>query len=304
MKHLLLSIFLSILCINCSAETTFEQEWKSFLAQKEIDASMIGKEEYLSTELALIEEFGNMQFPRRRNSIKGMDRDERWIPYNENRVTLRNGTEMSASHMRFDAPYHSFIASQAPYKHNISLFWQMIWENQTNQIVQVTELQEPKGELSVPYWPEKKSEALSLDTGLKITMLDERWLLSDLHEKIQIRTFEIQKDGQKRVVTHYWYRNWPDNNPPGQMQTIAVLIDTVQREKVQSGSQAPILVHCHAGVGRTGVFIALYHLTQRSQMGEPSVKFFDLVASLRWQRPRMVGNPKQYAYCYSYLKNL
>lgn len=307
MKQLITILSLTLILNSpVAAETLapapFAESWQLFLSEKEIDRNSLGKEEHLKKEFALIEEFGVRQFHRRRPGIKGMDRDERWVPFQDNKVTLSDGIEMSASHVRFaKAGYHNFIASQAPYKHNIHLFWQMIWENQTNQIVQVTELAEPTGELSVPYWPEKIGETVTLETGLKITFAEERWLLPEIHEKIQIRTFHLFHKGERRVVTHYWYRNWPDRTAPGQSRTIATLIETVHQEKLQSGSQAPIAVHCHGGVGRTGVFITLYHWTQRNQFGETPVPFFDFVASLRWQRPKLLSNPAQYAFCYRYL---
>ncbi len=267
------------------------QEWQQFVQERQVD--LVGTPGNLEKEFALIEEFGTLQFSRRRPSIKGMDRDERWAPFQENRVSLSDGTEMSASRISFSSNAHSFIASQAPYSHNMHLFWQMVWEKGIDQIVMVTELAEPKGELSAAYWPEKV-----LENGLEVTLVDEKWLLTERKENLQIRTFRLSSDGQERQVTHYWYHNWPDQSAPSQSETILTLIELVRSHK---NSSAPILVHCHGGVGRTGVFIALYHLLQCIKNGDTPPNVFEFIASMRWQRPKMVSKPSQYAFVYQTL---
>lgn len=283
----------------------FVKEARDFVAKKQMDFARIGTPEYIQTEFALIEEFGTLQFPRRRPSIEGMDRDPRWTPFNENKISLQDGTEMSASYLHFasrEKPnYHNFIASQAPYAHTVHLFWQMIWEKRVNQVVMVTELNEAKGELCASYWPHKQNEPLALPQGMEIKLLNERWLLKDKKESIQIRRFLLIFGAKKRVVTHYWYRNWPDQTAPNQSETILTLIKTVKQEKRRLGVQPPVLVHCHGGVGRTGVFIALYHMLQRRDLRDVPMNLFDCVAYLRWQRTKMVSRPEQYLFCYRVL---
>lgn len=286
----------------------FVREARAFVNQKQMDFARIGTFEYIQTEFALIEEFGAMQFPRRRPSVEGMDRDPRWTPFEENKITLRDDTEMSASYLHFATRqrpgYHNFIASQAPYGHNIHLFWQMIWEKLVDQVVMVTELSESKGELSAAYWPEKQNQLLSLSNGLKIKFLNERWLLKDRKESIRIRAFLVSNGEKKRVVTHYWYRNWPDQTAPNQSESILTLIKVVKQEKRRSRTQAPILVHCHGGVGRTGVFVALYHMLQRKDLRDERMNLFDCVLYMRWQRARMISRPEQYLFCYRVLAQM
>lgn len=138
-----------------------------------------------------------------------------------------------------------------------------------------------------------------LENGLEISCIEESELLSELTEKIQIRRFILHHNDKERLITHYWYRNWPDDTAPTQSQTILTLIETVEKYKIFSESNSPILVHCSAGVGRTGVFITLYHLMQRSKYQDPKINFFDFVAYLHWQRPYVVGVPSQYRFCYN-----
>lgn len=280
----------------------FHREWNTFISEYKIDTNQKATANILEEEFALIEEFGKTQYPRRRQAIKGMDRDPRWTPYGENKVTLADGTEMSASYINLDwtkeGKYHNFIASQAPYAHNIQRFWQLAWENGIDQIVMVTELQdEARGAQCPPYWPLKKGESLSLDDNMKVTLLEESWLLPEMKESIQMRKFQIRYQGVEKTVSHYWYHNWPDQTAPKQDLTLRTLIGAVKSDKASLQTKSPILVHCHGGVGRTGVFITAYHMTQRKELNAAPVSMLEFVAHLRWQRPKLVSKPDQYIYC-------
>lgn len=288
----------------------FNEAWNQFQISRQIDQARIGSEEYIPIEFAVIEEWGETQFSRRRASIPGMDdRDVRWVPFVENKVSLADGTEMSASYINLteglNTGYNHFIASQAPLKGNLSLFWKMAWETNVEQIVMVTEMTDNGvKELCYPYWPQDKSNNLVFINGMEIQLLDEQKLLAGEKEHIYIRRFLVSLDGESRIVVHYWYRNWPDQTAPAQTLTLLTLVETVQKDKQSLNSDAPILVHCAGGVGRSGTFIAGYHLKQRKDLGELPDHIFDLVAQLRWQRPKMVSKPDQYKFCYKILNDL
>ena len=279
---------------------TFNREWNRFLSKKEIDKSQIGSESYLEYEFSLLEEFSERQISRYRPYMESVDRYKGCRPYSDNRITLLDGTEMSASLAQFSG-YHNFIAAQAPYKTNRHLFWQMIVENQVDQIVMVTELLEiknPERELAYPYFPQNVNEKLLLENGFEVSMLEESFLLSELEHNIQIRKINIQGHGINKIVTHYWYRNWMDDTAPSQTETIFTLIKMVENDKDSLKSNSPILVHCSAGVGRTGVFMALYHLMQRKKNKDQKFDLFHFLGYLRWQRPYLVAMLAQYKFCY------
>ena len=256
----------------------FQEEWQQFIGQQ-TDLT-------INAEFTLLEAFSDRQMTRMRPFQEGIDRFPEWVPFRENRVQLEDGTEMSASFI--EAGRDLFIACQAPMLENRHLFWQMVWEQGVDQIVMTTELQDVDGdELASPYWPEQQAERLR--NGIGIELVEEKWLFPENFEKIQIRTFQLRYNDQTRLVTHYWYRNWLDNCLP-EMHTLLAMVQTVHGDKK---SDARILAHCAAGVGRTGVFISLYHFLHNKEPLAP----FELVARLRWQRPEMVGVLKQYAFC-------
>lgn len=280
-KHLL--IVLTCLCYHFSAGaqlnfSKFAEEWQQFSGNP--------KDLEIEAEFALLESFSDRQMARMRPFIEGIDRFPEWVPFRENRVQLADGTEMSASYI--EAGCERFIASQAPMQENRLLFWQMVWEQGIEQIVMTTELLDVDGdELATAYWPEKKS--LLLANGMEIELIEERWLFPENFEKVQIRKFLLRNQDQTRLVTHYWYRNWLDNCLPEREKLLA-LVEAVHKDKK---SEARVLAHCAAGVGRTGVFISVYHMLHNADPLEP----FELVARLRWQRPEMVGVLEQYAFC-------
>lgn len=288
----------------CFDDPLFAQEWNRFVGSLEIDNEKMEGEAYQEYEFQLLEEFSKQQACRHRPYIQSMDRYLRFRPYADNKMSLADGTEMSASLIQFanlGEEYHDFIATQAPFNDNIHLFWQMVWENGIDQIVMVTEFfdyAKPHKELAYPYWPQVLGEHLLLQNGFEVTLAEEKELVTDLEEKIQMRKLLLRHQGEERKISHYWYRNWVDNTTPNQTQ-IFNLIHLVENEKRGQSHDAPILVHCSAGVGRTGVFIALYHAMQRAKNEEPALALFDLVGYLRWQRPCLVGTLSQYKFCHT-----
>lgn len=302
-------IFLSISAILPCYSTTFSQtfsafkvEWNAFMEHKEFDHEKMNTKSYQEYEFSLLEEFSDQQCPRFRPYIETMDRHDDCRPYLDTQIVLSNGSEMSASLVRTGGPenkYQDFIASQAPLSQSIHLFWQMILENHIDQVVMVTEFFDiDNSELANQYWPKNVSEQIILENDLVVTFIEEMELLADREEYIQIRRFNLKNKGEERIVTHYWYRNWLDNNVPRQLQTILSFINTVKNDKSSLATPSPTLVHCSAGVGRTGIFIVLYHLIERIEHNDQKIDLFNFIASLRWQRPWLLGIQIQYEYCH------
>lgn len=311
MNNFLLKISATpLLLLTCICHAThfldlsdFETEIQIFLKEHHMPSILQGQDKVLlDKEFLLIEEFADLQLSRQRPLISGMDRDERWAPYKENKVTLQDRTEMSASYIQLaqleDGRYHRFIASQAPFKEVIHHFWKMIWENQVDQVVMLTELADtPDQEASASYWPENEQEPLVLQNGMKVELIEDIWFFTEMKTRIQKRKFLVIYEGQQRIVNHYWYHGWIDHTIPDQPKTLLTLIQTVSHDKQQLHSSAPILVHCAGGVGRTGIFITLYHIKQRQFYAE-SVNLFKIGLQLRWQRPRILSKAIAYHYCH------
>uniref|UniRef100_A0A7N8X8F7 protein-tyrosine-phosphatase n=1 Tax=Mastacembelus armatus TaxID=205130 RepID=A0A7N8X8F7_9TELE len=214
------------------------------------------------------------------------------IPYDFNRVILsmKRGQEftdyINASFI--DKDY--YIATQGPLSHTVEDFWRMVWEWKCHSIVMLTELQEREQDKCCQYWPTEDLVTYGDYTvELKGDTLCDTFSLRDL-----VLTFTPEK--LTRVIRHFHFHGWPEIGIPAEGKGMIDIIASVQRQQQQSGNH-PIVVHCSAGAGRTGTFIALSNILERVK-AEGLLDVFQTVKSLRMQRPHMVQTVEQYDFCY------
>ncbi|KAM7370635.1 hypothetical protein PAMP_010164 [Pampus punctatissimus] len=208
------------------------------------------------------------------------------IPYDFNRVILsmRRGQEftdyINASFIDGYRQKDYFIATQGPLTHTVEDFWRMVWEWKCHSIVMLTELQEREQDKCCQYWPTEDSATYGDYTvELKGDTLCDTFSLRDL-----VLTFIPEK--QMRLIRHFHFHGWPEIGIPAEGKGMIDIIASVQRQQQQSGNH-PIVVHCSAGAGRTGTFIALSNILERVK-AEGLLDVFQTVKSLRMQRPHMV----------------
>uniref|UniRef100_A0A3Q2ZH26 Receptor-type tyrosine-protein phosphatase epsilon n=1 Tax=Hippocampus comes TaxID=109280 RepID=A0A3Q2ZH26_HIPCM len=183
-----------------------------------------------------------------------------------------------------------FIATQAPLSHTAEDFWRMVWEWRCHSIVMLTELKEREQEKCFQYWPSEGSVTFGDYTvELSGDSQGETFTLKDL---VLTRTAEKQS----QHVRHFHFHGWPEIGIPTEGRGMIDIIASVQRQQQQSGNR-PIVVHCSAGAGRTGTFIALSNILERVK-AEGLLDVFQTVKSLRMQRPHMVQTVEQYDFCY------
>ncbi|KAJ8013603.1 hypothetical protein DPEC_G00031480 [Dallia pectoralis] len=218
------------------------------------------------------------------------------IPYDFNRVILsmRRGQEftdyINASFIDGYRQKDYFIATQGPLSHTVEDFWRMAWEWKCHSIVMLTELQEREQDKCFQYWPSESSVTYGNYTvEMKGDTVCDTFSLRDL-----VLTFGPEK--QTRLVRHFHFHGWPEIGIPAEGRGMIDIIASVQRQQQQSGNH-PIIVHCSAGAGRTGTFIALSNILERVK-AEGLLDVFQTVKSLRMQRPHMVQTVEQYDFCY------
>uniref|UniRef100_A0A8C8B8N4 protein-tyrosine-phosphatase n=1 Tax=Otus sunia TaxID=257818 RepID=A0A8C8B8N4_9STRI len=89
-----------------------------------------------------------------------------------------------------------------------------------------------------------------------------------------------------RAVEQFHYQLWPDHGVPRNPAQLLCLVEMVNK-RVLEAPAGPVLVHCSAGIGRTGTFIALDFLLKMGK-AEGKVDVFQCVQRLREQRVSMV----------------
>nr|XP_043892479.1 phosphatidylinositol phosphatase PTPRQ isoform X1 [Solea senegalensis] len=213
-------------------------------------------------------------------------------PYNNNRVKLLSEPGTAGSdfiNASFVSGYlcpNEFIATQGPLPGTVAEFWRMIWETGTRTIAMLTQCYE-KGRIRChKYWPED-NKPMSVFSDILISKVSEE-VLPDW----TVRTLKVEKHGHYIMVRHFNYTSWPEHGVP---ESCSTFIKFVKAVRTHRHDNTTIAVHCSAGVGRTGVFIALDHLIQHVR-DHDFVDIYGLVAELRSERMCMVQNLAQYIF--------
>lgn len=267
-----------------------------------------------------------------------MDRYVNIKPWNHNRVKLMVDDEqlgyVNASHINMTSPSDKssrplrYIAMQGPTEPSVPYVWRMIAEQTESPsvIVQLTSNTEAGAVKCNQYFPHDVAGAqwrLNEDDvwgdGWKATLTYEsvEHLYNDAIEK---RKLSLKIDGEEnaRTVWHLWYRRWPDFGVPSPTDCDS-FFELMRLSRDNNSSDGPRIIHCSAGVGRTGTFIALEHLMRELDAGalyDPSSDaeaatpgskpdlIYDTVQQLRQQRKGMVQSEQQYRFLYQVLRKL
>ncbi|XP_028968584.1 tyrosine-protein phosphatase non-receptor type 3 [Galendromus occidentalis] len=184
---------------------------------------------------------------------------------------------------------YRYIATQGPKSSTVSDFWQLILEQGIRQIVMLTTLQEGDMIKCFKYWPEEGTKMKDLLGSWSIQQVG----MSQEDAWIQ-RQFEVknEKTGEERHVTHLQYVKWPDHGVPQDSQDFVDFVHLVREFRAEAPI-APVVVHCSAGVGRTGVFIMMETAMGLIEEGQ-AVRPQQLLQIMREQRPSLVQTESQF----------
>ncbi|XP_076579072.1 protein tyrosine phosphatase receptor type Fa isoform X6 [Chaetodon auriga] len=220
------------------------------------------------------------------------------IAYDHSRVILMPvdgvpGSEyINANYIDGYRKQNAYIATQGPLPETLSDFWRMVWEQRTCTIVMMTRLEEKSRVKCDQYWPSRGTETYGM---IQVTMLDTVELAT-----YSVRTFALYKNGssEKREVRQFQFMAWPDHGVPEYpTPTLAFLRRVKACNPPDTG---PMVVHCSAGVGRTGCFIVIEAMLERMKH-EKSVDIYGHVTCMRAQRNYMVQTEDQYIFIHEAL---
>lgn len=96
-----------------------------------------------------------------------------------------------------------------------------------------------------------------------------------------------QPEDSPLKVTHLHFTAWPDHGVPDDKTSLVHFIQRTRKFHPYD-DEHPVLVHCSAGVGRTGTFMVLDSMMQRMEAGEDSLDVYGFLAEMRSRRPLMV----------------
>ncbi|XP_024872165.1 tyrosine-protein phosphatase Lar isoform X8 [Temnothorax curvispinosus] len=220
------------------------------------------------------------------------------IAYDHSRVILQTVDGMPGSDY-INANYcdgyrkqNAYVATQGPLQETFGDFWRMCWELRTSTIVMMTKLEERTRIKCDQYWPTRGSETYGQMT---VTISDVQELATYC-----IRTFQVCRAGysERREIKQLQFTAWPDHGVPEHPAPFLQFLRRVRSLNVPDSG--PLVVHCSAGVGRTGCFIVIDSMLERIKH-EKMIDIYGHVTCLRAQRNYMVQTEDQYIFIHDAL---
>ncbi|XP_045143339.1 tyrosine-protein phosphatase non-receptor type 4 isoform X3 [Echinops telfairi] len=232
------------------------------------------------------------------NTTKNRYRDI--SPYDATRVTLKGDEDyINANYINMEIPSSSiinqYIACQGPLPHTCTDFWQMTWEQGSSMVVMLT-TQVERGRIKChQYWPEPTGS--SSYGCYQVTCHSEEGNTAYVFRKM---TLLNKEKNESRQLTQIQYIAWPDHGVPDDSSDFLNFVYDVRNKR--AGKEEPIVVHCSAGIGRTGVLITMETAMCLIECNQP-VYPLDIVRTMRDQRAMMIQTPSQYRFvCEAILK--
>lgn len=223
-------------------------------------------------------------------------------------------------------PNKRYIATQGPLPCTYSDFWQLVWEQNSRVVVMLTKEKEAGMIKCHRYWDNGVYGEMTLE------LMDYNTELGDLSPtpnsaigpmtdtsvsnmtgfnfadtskssssgpSLVMRTFKLSHGEQSRTISHLHFVGWPDFGVPDSAKYLLDLINLANQAQASEPGAGPLVVHCSAGVGRTGAYIAVDSVLEALKTNDGSTDLIaETVSELRQQRMSMVQSLRQFVFCY------
>ncbi|XP_063717267.1 tyrosine-protein phosphatase non-receptor type 7-like [Symsagittifera roscoffensis] len=252
-----------------------------------------------------------------RSEIQGLEkhknRHEQMLPNNSSRIRLSGSRYRSVSSGYINANFISglqreqqFIAAQGPLPSTLEDFWWMIWQENVSIVVMLTKLRERNKTMCEKYWPITNATFGDIVVKCEYSF--------NPKSKYQLNGFLIaeMESANQRHVRQYCYSDWPDKEVPEDASALFAMMEAITKHQREQNNEScetnsvsptppgPILVHCSAGIGRTGCYIALMSAIEKYET-EGKIDILGTVAKLRLDRGGMVQTKEQYEFIHKAL---
>ncbi|XP_072316878.1 tyrosine-protein phosphatase non-receptor type 6 [Eucyclogobius newberryi] len=239
---------------------------------------------------------------------KSKNRYKNILPFNDTRVILQNsepdmvGSDyINANYvkntMRESVDPKVYIATQGCLATTVNDFWQMVWQENSRVIVMTTREVEKGRNKCFRYWPDRDNPVKQVGPYV-VTHVSEREAADYNLSELDIALAE--KPQKPRRISHFQYLSWPDHGVPQEPGGVLSFLDQVNNRQSQNPNAGPMIIHCSAGIGRTGTIVVIDMIIELiSSIGRDcDIDISKIIQMVREQRSGMVQTEAQYKFIY------
>jgi len=261
----------------------------------------------MATKLFLKVEEDSPDKPTDVASLEQNSERNRWfnvLPFDDYRIKLKGNSEFFNDYINASRVYQnsssiaekSYILTQGPVPETIGHFWTMVWQQEVSAIVMLCRLTESGTPKCASYWPQTEEDDDLIhvpSAGLEVRLRD----CDDADQDYLVSNLEVRdcRSDTIRVIPHYHYMTWPDFGVPESTSTFLRFLQLVNARH-PSNHANPILVHCSAGIGRSGTFILVDSCLDRMKESKKPMnlqQITDVLLTMRGMRGGLIQTPEQ-----------
>ncbi|XP_019879086.1 tyrosine-protein phosphatase non-receptor type 61F isoform X2 [Aethina tumida] len=231
---------------------------------------------------------------------KSLNRYRDVSPFDHSRIILKRGASdyINANLIKIEKANRQYILTQGPLANTVSHFWLMVWEQRSKAILMLNKLIEKKQEKCYQYWPQIGPDHLLTlaDVGLTV-----EYVKQHDHSYYLTREFRLTdtETGESRDIVQFHYITWPDFGVPGSPTAFLEFLRRVRSANVLEPTVGPAIVHCSAGIGRSGTFCLVDScLVLIEKFGLNSVDVKEILLEMRKYRMGLIQTPEQLRFSY------
>uniref|UniRef100_A0A0N5A497 protein-tyrosine-phosphatase n=1 Tax=Parastrongyloides trichosuri TaxID=131310 RepID=A0A0N5A497_PARTI len=255
-----------------------------------------------------IEQFESLSSKNEKLEIEGTDncqevqQKNRYLnigAFEGTRIKLNgNGTSdyINANYIDSCDKRKAYIATQAPLPNTFVDFWSMIWQEKCNVIVCITKMVEKGRRKCDQYWPNevKRPEIIGNFTIILVSDISNAYFT---HRVLTLKSSKCLVP--ERIIHHVQFTAWPDHGVPENVFPLLSFMNYVSNLE----SNEPLVVHCSAGVGRSGSYILIDSI-RKHLIKDENIKILAHLQHMRKQRGKLVQTLEQYIFCHEAIREL
>ncbi|XP_071445884.1 tyrosine-protein phosphatase non-receptor type 2 isoform X1 [Hetaerina americana] len=234
---------------------------------------------------------------------KNLNRYRDVSPYDHSRVILKKGPcdYINASLIKMEKAHRQYILTQGPLPQTVGHFWIMIWEQNCKAVLMLNRVIEKDQVKCHQYWPlggtcDSDNVMIMNDVGLKVEYVSETHSSYYTTRILRLTDLDTQ---DSREIFHFHYTTWPDFGVPQSPTAFLKFLMVVRESGALDENVGPPVVHCSAGIGRSGTFCLVDScLILIEENGMNTVNVIDILLEMRKSRMGLIQTPDQLRFSY------